>query len=381
MKRSDIIKKLRAEADEFAPDPIEKIKAKADIGAQRAGTDRSGAEKRRRGGGYRVRRRGLIASIAAAAAVIAVVVTAVVAGRGVTPGGTGGNSVRLSAQDAYGIGAVSSVKLLGTGVSAAAMSAFAELGNEAVTVTAEEVGDTDERKAATEKFNEYFRALDGFGGDDVVKTTVGDNDDESYPYAKKMTIEGVGMDGRKVVYVMYYDETEVKTEEDDGEIEKEYSLNGVITIDGKEYAVEGMRSEESEDDERESELRIRAYADATDKTTYVEMERENSVEEGETETEYVYSIYRGGVLIEQTAVEFERENENGKEEIAYEIEFRRGETIGKYEVEREAGNEVKVKYATGGKTGSFVIREVSGADGKKFEYEFENGEKFYFDAE
>ena len=287
----------------------------------------------------------------------------------------------LSAQDAYGIGAVSSVKLLGTGVSAAAMSAFAELGNEAVVVTTEEVGDTDERKAATEKFNEYFRALDGFGGDDVVKTTVGDNDDESYPYAKKMTIEGVGMDGRKVVYVMYYDETEIKTEEDDGEIEKEYSLNGVITIDGKEYAVEGMRSEETEDDERESELRIRAYADATDKTTYVEMERENIVEEGETETEYVYSIYRGGVLIEQTAVEFERENENGKEEIAYEIEFRRGETIGKYEVEREAGNEVKVKYATGGKTGSFVIREVSGADGKKFEYEFENGEKFYFDAE
>ena len=287
----------------------------------------------------------------------------------------------LSAQDAYGIGAVSSVKLLGTGVSAAAMSAFAELGNEAVAVTAEEVGDTDERKAATEKFNEYFRALDEFGGDDVVKTTVGDNDDESYPYAKKMTIEGVGMDGRKVVYVMYYDETEVKTEEDDGEIEKEYSLNGVITIDGKEYAVEGMRSEETEDDERESELRIRAYADAADKTTYVEMERENSVEEGETETEYVYSIYRGGELIEQTAVEFERENENGKEEIAYEIEFRSGETNGKYEVERKAGNEVKVKYATGGKTGSFVIREVSGDDGKKFEYEFENGEKFYFDAE
>ena len=285
----------------------------------------------------------------------------------------------LSAQDAYGIGAVSSVKLLGTGVSAAAMSAFAELGNEAVAVTAEEVGDTDERKAATEKFNEYFRALDGFGGDDVVKTTVGDNDDESYPHAKKMTIEGVGMDGRKVVYVMYYDETEVKTEEDDGEIEKEYSLNGVITIDGKEYAVEGMRSEETEDDERESELRIRAYADATDKTTYVEMERENSVEEGETETEYVYSIYRGGVLIEQTAVEFERENENGKEEIAYEIEFRSGETIGKYEVEREAGNEVKVKYATDGKTGSFrVIAETDESGNETYKYVFQDGREYVF---
>ena len=285
----------------------------------------------------------------------------------------------LSAQDAYGIGAVSSVKLLGTGVSAAAMSAFAELENEAVAVTAEEVGDTDERKAATEKFNEYFRALDGFGGDDVVKTTVGDNDDESYPYAKKMTIEGVGMDGRKVVYVMYYDETEVKTEEDDGEIEKEYSLNGVIAIDGKEYAVEGMRSEETEDDERESELRIRAYADAADKTTYVEMERENSVEEGETETEYVYSIYRGGVLIEQTAVEFERENENGKEEIAYEIEFRSGETIGKYEVEREAGNEVKVKYATDGKTGSFrVIAETDESGNETYKYVFQDGREYVF---
>ena len=379
MKRSDMIKKLRAEADEFTPDPIEKIKAKADIGAQCAVTDRAVTEKRRRDGRSLVRRRGLIASIAAAAAVVAMVVTAIVSGRGVTPGGTGGNSVRLSAQDAYGIGAVSSVKLLGTGVSAAAMSTFAELGHETITVTADAGGETDERKAATEKFNEYFRALDGFGGDDVVKTTVGDNDDENYPHGKKMTIEGIGMDGRKVVYVMYYDETEVKTEEDDGEVEKEYSLTGVITIDGKEYAVEGKRSEETEDDERESELRIRAYADATDKTTYVEMERENSVEEGETETEYVYSIYRGGVLVEQTAVEFEREHKNGKEEIAYEIEFRRGETRGKYEVEHETDNEVKVKYVTGDKTGSFrVIAETDESGNETYKYVFPDGREYVF---
>ena len=290
---------------------------------------------------------------------------------------------KVSVDDAYGLGAVTTVKLLGTGMSAEAMSAFVGLGNEAVSVTTATENGTDERKDATEKFNEYFRALDGFTGKDALKTEVSDNDDEKYPYGKKMTIEGIGTNGRKAVYVMYYDETEVKTEEDDGEVEKEYSLTGVITIDGKEYAVEGERGEETEADEKENELRIRAYADITDKTTYVEMEQETSEEDGETETEYVYSVYRGGELIERTAVEFEKETENGNEEVAYELEFRTGGAKVKYEVERKGENgEIKVKFAENGKRGEFTVKATTDENGNEaYKYVFPDGEEYVFATE
>ena len=68
----------------------------------------------------------------------------------------------------------------------------------------------------------------------------------------------------------------------------EYTGSGTRETDGINRA---ERSEETEKDETETELKIRAYGDITDKTSYIQMEQEYSAENGETETEYVYSIY------------------------------------------------------------------------------------------
>lgn len=137
------------------------------------------------------------------------------------------------------------------------------------------------------------------------------------------------------------------------------------------------------EDETETELKIRAYADVADKSTYIQMEQEYSVEEGETETEYVYSVYKNGVLLEQTAVEFETENENNKVETEYELEFISGDSKGRYVVEREVKEgktTIKVKYDIGGKTGVFRISEIIDGNGEKqYEYSYSDGSKKVFD--
>ena len=307
-------------------------------------------------------------------------------------------NVLSSPNDVYGMGAVSSVRLLGNNMSSSAVKTFSavsattqmracgvELASSTIDNSEQEV------KEQAKRFNEYFTALDSFLGDDVVSTITEANTDSNYEYETKMTINGKDFDGETVTYTMYYTETLVKADsaddEDaddvDEETENEYHLVGVMVIDGADYYLEGERSEETKKDESETELKIRAYADKTDKTSYIQMEQEYSVEDGETETEYVYSIYANGKLIEQTAVEFETENKNNKLETEYELEFRSGTTKGKYVVEREVKDNkvsIKVKYNIDGKTGVFHIREITDENGnKQYEYSYNDGSNQVFD--
>ena len=297
-----------------------------------------------------------------------------------------------SPNDVYGMGAVSSVRLLGSNMSASAVKTFSAVRATAQTrssgvVLSSSVADNSEQeiKEQTEKFNEYFTALDSFLGDDVVSTTTEANTNSQYDYETKMTVNGKDFNGEAETYTMYYTETLDKIDSDDEEeeIESKYRLVGVMVIDNVDYYLEGERSEETEKDETETELKIRAYADIADKSSYIQMEQEYSVEDGETETEYVYSIYANGELLEQTAVEFETENKNNKVETEYELEFRSGTSKGKYVVEREVKDNktsIKVKYNIDGKTGVFHIREIKDESGnKKYEYSYSDGSKQVFD--
>ena len=217
-----------------------------------------------------------------------------------------------SPNDVYGMGAVSSVKLLGSTMSANAVKTLSAVrattktyASDVTTQSSTPDDSEQEVKKQTEKFNEYFTALDSFLGEDVVSTTE-ENTDSAYAYETKMTISGKDFNGETVVYTMYYTETLVNAVLPDGEenededkseeTESEYQLVGVMVVDGVDYHLEGERSVETEQDESETELKIRAYADITDKTSYIQMEQEYSVEDGKTETEYVYSVYANGEL-------------------------------------------------------------------------------------
>ena len=390
MKRINIEKELKKEAERFTPDPLDKIKIQARTeNLLPYESDRDSAIYNRGNTAVIAKNKSKTARLIAAAAIVLCLIlilsfTLIIDTNVDNP--INPTRINLSHEDVYGMGAVSSVKLLGSNLSANAVKSLAAVNAATRTDTygvklASLTDDSEDAvKAQTEKFNEYFTALDSFLGEDVISTSTEANTDSRYPYDTKMTINGRDFNGETVTYVMYYTETPAHYDSDDDEIE--YRLEGVMVIDGSDYYLEGERSEENEKDESETELKIRAYADKTDKSAYIQMEQEYSVEKGETETEYVYSVYSGGKLLEQTAVEFEQESKNGKTETEYELEFRSGTSKGKYVVKREVVNnktEIRVKYVIDGNSGEFRIREITDDNGNKhYEYTFSDNEKVTF---
>ena len=395
MKRKDIEKKLKIEAEQFIPDPLDKIKMAARAENLLPYDSERNSEVYSQGNTAVIAKskRKAIWSFTAFASIIVCFVLILSFtlnfGRNKPFNPT---RINLSVEDVYGMGAVSSVRLLGNNMPLDAVKTFSAVNAISYTTSNYAAIDKseDDAKRQAKKFNEYFTALDSFLGDDIISTTTEVNTDDNYEYETKMTINGKDFNGETVTYTMYYTETLVKADsaddEDaddaDEETENEYQLVGVMVIDGADYYLEGERSEETEKDESETELKIRAYADKTDKTSYIQMEQEYSVEDGETETEYVYSIYANSKLIEQTAVEFETENKNNKLETEYELEFRSGTSKGKYVVEREIKDNkisIKVKYNIDGKTGVFHIREITDENGnKQYEYTFSDNEIIVF---
>ena len=393
MKQKDIEKKLKTEAEQFAPDLLDKIKSAARGENLLPYVSENNSEEYSQGNTAvmaKSKRKaiGWFSCVAVIVCLVLILSFIFYFGRNkpFNPA-----HIHLSAEDVYGMGAVSSVRLLGSNMSVSAVKTFSEVRAVAQRRSSDGMftsnsSDDSERevKEQAERFNEYFTALDSFFGKDIISTTTEENADGKYPYEIKMTIKGTDLSGKTIPYIMYYTEFLVNSQEDeeeadeDGETEREYKLVGVMVVDGAEYYLEGERSEENEKDESETELKIRAYADMADKSSYIQMEQEYSVEDGETETEYVYSIYVNGELLEQTAVEFETENKDGKVETEYELEFRSGASKGKYVVEREVKDnktEIKVKYDIDGKKGVFHIREITDEDGnKKYEYKFSDNE-------
>ena len=395
MKRKDIEKKLKIEAEQFIPDPLDKIKMAARAENLLPYDSERNSEVYSQGNTAvmaKSKRKAIWSFTAFASIIVCFVLILSFTlnfGRNKPFNPT---RINLSVEDVYGMGAVSSVRLLGNNMPLDAVKTFSAVNATSYTTSNYAAIDKseDDAKRQAKKFNEYFTALDSFLGDDIISTTTEVNTDDNYEYETKMTINGKDFNGETVTYTMYYTETLVKADsaddEDaddaDEETENEYQLVGVMVIDGADYYLEGERSEETEKDESETELKIRAYADKTDKTSYIQMEQEYSVEDGETETEYVYSIYANGELIEQTAVEFETENKNNKLETEYELEFRSGTSKGKYVVEREVKDNkisIKVKYNIDGKTGVFHIREITDENGnKQYEYTFSDNEIIVF---
>jgi len=373
MKRSDLEKQFKQEAQEHTPRIYDKILSSARSEGLLP-TEPQSAEIHSQGdtavlSRSKKRNVGVITIVAAILACIAIILPFLLKFLNKSP--VIPNGITLSANDVYGMGAVSTVRLLGANTSVQAIARLSSV-RSAAAVSETETGTENEVKAQAQKFNEYFTALDSFMGKEIVTTVTETNTDPKYPYETKLTINSKNFNGVAVQHVMYFTETLNASGDDDDE--KVYTLNGVLVADGTEYHLEGERVFEQEDDETENELKIRAYADLSDRTSYVEMEQEHSVENNETETEYVYSIVVNGVVVEQTSVEFETEKEGNKEEAEYTLEFRSGDAKGKYVVERVTENgkaQIKVAYDIDGKQGEFRISET--ANNGEYRYTFSDG--------
>lgn len=394
MKGRKIEKELKKEAREFTPDIYDKIVRSAK--SEGLLEDKPDRSKVYAFNAPSKKKKWIITGVSTPIFAIACVLIISLVLRTATP--IVPSHINLSTNDVYGMGAVSTVRLLGGNTSVKALKSFTDIRSLSEEIMPLDKNDTatdsqSEVKKQAEKFNEYFTALDGFMGENIV-STVSEKNTDGYPYDQKLTISGKNLDGEVIKHVMYYTETLSQGDSDDDlddddddddqsdeveaeETESTYTLKGIMMVDGLEYYLEGERSIETEGTESENQLKIRAYADLADKSSYVEMEQEHSKEEGETETEYVYSIYSNGVLVEQTAIDFEAENENGKEEVEYELEFRTGDAKGKYLVERETQNGktlIKVRYDVDGKRGEFHVKNTDNV----YVYVFSDGTELTF---
>lgn len=310
-------------------------------------------------------------------------------------GGVGGEgtSVEAGARNAYGIGAVTTAKLLAGGIAGtnAMLSAASQEG-------AADTAGQGAQEAAGE-FDEYFRMLDCFLDEDAFRTTVSENTDEAYAFDYKMTVEGELLDGTAVSHTMYYSEESVGAVSDDdddhddddrdeNEHTEAYRLTGVMVLDGVSYDMSGYRSVETESEHNETEQSEELWIRATDPQNarnYVQMDLETETEEeggsAEQEREYVYSVYADGKLTERTNVDFETENEDGAAETEYTLGILRDGVRSYYEVERaerESGSvTIGVRYRLGsGESGRFVVTQT--ADGE-YVYRTDDGTRIDFD--
>lgn len=247
--------------------------------------------------------------------------------------GGAGISLEAGARNAYGLGAVTTARLLAGSMAAepaaaSALAASGEAGTGSAPLPQETVG----------TFNEYFQMLDTFLDDAAFRTTVTENPDGALAYDYKLTVEGEQLDGSAVSYVMYYSEEQIALPpDDDDEIVEAYRITGVMEMEGVSYQMSGYRSVETEQERGETERSEEFWMRAThpeDAGAYVQMDLEAETEqehgENESEQEYVYSVYRGG-------------------ETSY------------YEIERAERNNgavtIQVNYRVGGARGSFVITQ------------------------
>lgn len=216
------------------------------------------------------------------------------------------------------------------------------------------------------EINNTLVMFDSIVGSDLsAKTDKNDGTDEKYAlYEYKMTISFGGKNA-----VMYYNETDLKTETDHDdedtetgtETETEATLEGVLVSDEYEYSTTGMRKEETSTDETEYELELIVKKS---ETTFVKFSYGTETENTERETEYKCEIYENGKKIQKTKIEFEEEN--GQTEIKFKLEKNGNFDGAEYKIVKRSDNKYDIRREQNGKK-TYILAEKT-EQGYKFTY-------------
>ena len=181
--------------------------------------------------------------------------------------------------------------------------------------------------------------------------------------------------GQSVSYLMYYDKIYRGGEVDGDEEERNYSIEGVLVVEGQSYPVEGSYSTESEPGEQENELFFRAR---TGDDSYIIFSRsdesENDNGEEESEYEYMYTLVEGGKVVERTTVEYESE----EDELELHMTIERGGRRESLTFEDETDDGERVIAVSGDIDGERVSFRIYIRQGN-YHYVFEDGTEQDFD--
>lgn len=192
--------------------------------------------------------------------------------------------------------------------------------------------------------------LDTNGGFTITEK-VSDNGDFEY----KMEIQCNGVFGESSEYTMYYNKTISSVEQEDGETEIEFNIDGMIVTENGTFTVKGTH--EVEGNENEMKILVKV-----NESNYIEVKQEN--EEGEIS--YSYAVFINNQKIEETS--FSHEYEDGEYEVEIEI-MKNGQT---QEFKLSQKEENGVTYIDGKVKIGFVYLDFTIKVGVN-----ENGEKVY----
>ena len=231
--------------------------------------------------------------------------------------------------------------------------------------TPEKPGEQPSDSPETAELDRYMALVESLlsdGGFDFSSQT---SDREEY--AEKTVISYKDMSGDAHDYVMYFNQTLTKseTDESDGETEENYSIKGVMVIDGADYEIRGERKNESEEGESETETE---FVVILGENRYIRVEQSVETEDGESEQEYCYSVYENGKLVERS--EFSYETEENETELKM-TSFKNGKTqVLYFEREIEKGEEVIEIHVGDGKHGKGYIVHIEKDENGDNRYSF-----------
>lgn len=252
----------------------------------------------------------------------------------------------------------------GFSAASAGMIISAMQGGGASKTFARTMADTGTAQADFSELDHYMALVESLlsdGGFGVQET-----DSDRTEYTHKMVISWRDLSGDTLAYTMYYNQTSLGNggrDDDwddiwDNEQEENYAIDGVLTVEGQDYAVRGSRSVETEGEESESSTQFRV--DLGTRTMLVEQESES--ERGEEEQEYVYSVYEGRSLVERSA--FSYESERGETEVKM-VSYRGGVSESFY-FERETvrgAERILLRVGSGREGQTYLVGVATGADG------------------
>lgn len=363
----DIKKLLRQQAPQVLPDSSVKENIKARLGIEDPG-ERTAAIA---GGGTAAvgGRRNIILAICAALLAVAIILAVAIPlsarpGLPAIDGGMAGDAGDkfddITGSDAfYAYGAASVGAVLSSAESGGAEStvAAAYVASNRLSVTQEQL----------DTVNRYLALVESLLGDGAI-TSAPIEPEEGYQFG--MTVGYSDLLGNSVGYTMYYNKNFVDGEYDDGESEENYSIEGVLIVEGASYPVEGTYEVEQEE-ESESELSFTAYTSA-DRRSYIAVTRESESEddgrESKREHEYVYTVCENGRDAEKMKVKYESE----EGELELEMEIERGDVKERLKFKDETEDGERVIEVEGDIDGERVAFKIYVREGQ-YHYVFSDG--------
>jgi hypothetical protein len=220
------------------------------------------------------------------------------------------------------------------------------------------------------KMNDYMGMVESMLADDAFSMKNVESDRPEYNF--KSIVSTGTLVGERTRYEMFYNETTVREENEPGEYERTARIEGVLVIDGTDYAIIGESESESEPGETEYSTTFKVALSAN---KYMIVEHESENEHNEREESYTYKIYENGRVIASTS--FEVENEGGEREITL-ITNQNGVTDRFYMKSVKIGGIEKIQIRVGNNTTTerFTVTITENPDGTyNYDYAFGGGNK------